>query len=90
MWYKNKEIMTTQIEKTWNLEINGYTFTIQRNKRKDVFLSYTIVDTKNKGFIGTRKQDFLTLKGAKKHALEMINEYETFFGYNKSIKNVNK
>lgn len=71
--------MTTQIEKTWNLEINGYTFSIERNKRKDVFLSKIIVDTKNKGYIGTRRQFFLTLKGAKKHALEMIKEYEKHF-----------
>lgn len=71
--------MTTEIEKTWNLDINGYTFSIQRNKRKDVFLSTVIVDTKNKGFIGTQKQHFLTLKGAKAHALFMINEYERHF-----------
>lgn len=71
--------MSTDIEKTWNLDINGYTFTIQRNKRKDVFLSKIITDTKNKGFIGTRKQHFLTLKGAKSHALEIINEYEKHF-----------
>ena len=71
--------MTTQIEKTWNLEINGYTFSIERNKRKDVFLSTIIVDTKNKGYIGTRIQYFTTLKAAKKHALEMINEYEKHF-----------
>lgn len=71
--------MTTQIEKTWNIEINGYTFSIERNKRKDVFLSKIIVDTKNKGFIGIKKQHFLTLKGAKQHALEMINEYEKHF-----------
>ena len=71
--------MTTEIEKTWNLDVNGYNFTIKRNKRKDVFLSKIIIDTKNKGYIGVRREHFLTLKGAKQHALQMINEYEKHF-----------
>lgn len=67
--------MTTDIEKVWNMNIEGFTFKIERNKRKDVFLG-CITNTNNTEYIDKiypKQVHFLTLKKAKLHAIEMIN-----------------
>jgi hypothetical protein len=67
--------MKTEIEKVLNFEIKGYSFKIERNKRKDVFLGI-ITNNNNTSFI-ERIQPirvvFLSIKGAKNHAIDMIN-----------------
>lgn len=65
----------SELEKVFQFNHNGYVFDIKRNKRKDCFLS-NIVNTNNTEYtekIIPIKRVFLTLKGAKSHALDMIN-----------------
>lgn len=68
--------MRTEIEKVYNFNVSGFTFSIKRNKRKDVFLGL-ITNTNNTKYIERIqpiKRVFLTIKGAKNHAIEMIQK----------------
>ena len=68
----------SEVVRNYNYNISGYTFTIQRTARKDNFLS-VIINENNKDYkesIHPKRTVFLTLKGAKKHALEMIENYK--------------
>lgn len=61
--------------KTWNLEYKGYTVTVRRNERKDVFLGF-ITNTNNTEYIEKiqpKRSLFLTLKGAKQFFVETVN-----------------
>lgn len=66
--------MKTDIEKTWNFNIDGFEFNIRRNKRKDVFLSDI-----NRGCftLTSKKTVFMTLKGAKQEALKLIEIHKS-------------
>lgn len=66
--------MKTDIEKSWNFEANGYTFTVSRNKRKDYFLGVITNENNKENIEGIWpiRTLFMTLKGAKQHALYMI------------------
>lgn len=71
MLYQNDKDM-----KTFEFNFNGYTFTVERNKRKDCFLGI-ITNTNNNDYIEKiipSRRLFLTLKGAKEHALELISK----------------
>lgn len=69
--------MKTDIEKQWDFEVNGFTFTVKRNKRKDCFLSF-LVNTNGIDRIVPIKSCFLTLKGAKHHAVAMIKMHNSY------------
>lgn len=63
-----------EIEKEFNLEYKGYTFKIERNKGKDVFLR-GIRNNNIKThyyFIMNNIPWFPTIKSAKNHAIELI------------------
>lgn len=64
----------SNIGKVFSYNFNGYTFKVERNGRKDCYLSM-ITNTNNTQYnekIMPMQSWFLTLKGAKNHAMEMI------------------
>lgn len=70
----------SEVVKNYNYNISGYTFTIQRTARKDNFLG-VIINENNKNYkesIYPKRTVFLTLKGAKKYALETIENYKKY------------
>ena len=61
--------------KTWNLEYKGYTATVRRSQRKDVFLGL-ITNTNNTEYIEKiqpKRGFFLTLKSAKQFFVETVD-----------------
>lgn len=68
------------MEKTFTYEYRNFTITIFRNKRKDCFLQSIKGDVNGKDKYIILPENvfglslFLTLKGAKNKAIELINE----------------
>lgn len=69
----------TDIEKVFTFDYKGHRVTIERNRRKDCFLSIDIIDPKPyekpKIYICNGASFHLTVKSAKNKAIQIIDSF---------------